>query len=126
MVPLLFSVPSALLTDPKKQREAVVGPAVATITRSVSPDAHPGQGSGGAAHSQVGKEIRPISLATERVEPVAGRNKTARTTQGTYAESLRTSSAFTTEQALKKASMPPRCQELPNRCHVMDPLIWWE
>lgn len=99
----------------------MVGPAVVAKTRTVSPEAHPGQGSGGVAHSQVRKEIKPISRATERVEPVAGRGKTAGATQGTYAESLRTSSAFTTEQALKKASMPPRCQQLPISCHTMIP-----
>jgi hypothetical protein len=71
-VPYPSSVPTALLWDPEKQRpEEIHTAASVAVTKTLSPKAHPGL-SGRAAHSQVGKEIRPVSLATGRVGPAAG------------------------------------------------------
>ena len=68
------------------------------MTRTLSPEAHLSKGTRNAALNQVDREIRPISLAPERVglqQAGAGQLGPHR---GTFAESLRTSSASPTEQ----------------------------
>lgn len=99
-VPLPSLIPSASsrIQRSRDQREAIVGPAVAVMTRTLSPEAHLSKGIRNAALNQVDREIRPISLAPERVglqQAGAGQLGPHR---GTCAESLRTSSASPTEQ----------------------------
>ena len=68
-VPLPSLIPSASsrIQRSRDQREAIVGPAVAVMTRTLSPEAHLSKGTRNAALNQVDREIRPISLAPERV-----------------------------------------------------------
>ena len=121
LLPSLIPSASSRIQRSRDRREAIVGPAVAVMTRTLSPEAHLSKGTRNAALNQVDREIRPISLAPERAglqQAGAGQLGPHR---GTCAESLRTSSASPTEQHSRKL----QCYlDLPHSCHTMDPVIW--